>query len=294
MPASGEPIDLLFACDVRGAEAVAVSAYSALRASSRPTRVWMVEDGFDARLKRQMQATFESVPAYAGGRFIALGALPLAMPFWWSRAKWPLVACARFQVAEVLPAECRRCIYLDYDVCVGTDLSALFDMDLAGAPLGMVQNALADEKTRTYLRELGLDPARYGNSGVLLIDLDAWRQEGVAADLIRFSRTLPRDLWFPDQDMINLYFKDRWHPLDRRWNSADAGLPADGRVLHFTGPVKPWTVTGPDAALPGYQSWQAVRREIRLDLPRPSPWRRLARIGCLAAGKLYRQVARGR
>jgi lipopolysaccharide biosynthesis glycosyltransferase len=46
-----------------------------------------------------------------------------------------------------------------------------------------------------------------------------------------------------DQPLLNVVFADRINWLDRRYNASDLydlGVPADVRVMHFTGPNKPW------------------------------------------------------
>jgi lipopolysaccharide biosynthesis glycosyltransferase len=155
----------------------------------------------------------------------------------------------------------QRCIYLDIDILVGTDVGALFDLDLGGQPIGMVQNYDQPESVRAYVASLGCDPDEYGNTGVLLIDLDAWRREKVGTGLIEHGRSMRPDLWFFDQDMLNTYFMGHCQMLDRIWNVRDAGVTPDGRIQHFAGKPKPWETDPEAVSALGMIAWHRTRQE---------------------------------
>ena len=254
-----DPIDLALASDAEVLEGLSVAVFSALETSSRPVRVWVIEDGIPRREQTSLIESWRRVGSFAGATFVPMGELPLAMPTWWARKDWPLIAAARFQLGLVLPPEVKRCIYIDTDVLVGTDLDELIEFDLGGHPIGMVLNGGAGE-VRTYLRGIGLDPDHYGNSGVLLIDVEAWRREDAGRGLIELGRNMPPRLWFFDQDMLNAYFKGRCAWLEERWNYRDAGIEPAGRIQHFAGRGKPWLVTADRAQGAGERAWHRLHQ----------------------------------
>lgn len=163
----------------------------------------------------------------------------------------------RILLPEVL--SCRRTIYLDADTVTRTSLLPLWRMSLDGKSTGAVREAQAPWAAGpmgTDWRDLGMSPdTAYFNSGVLLIDLDAWRREGIgpaALDVLR--RTRPR---WGDQCALNAVLGGRWLELPRRWNlqTADAagrGIAwalwrgdveaalADPAVVHYSERIKPW------------------------------------------------------
>jgi lipopolysaccharide biosynthesis glycosyltransferase len=184
------------------------------------------------------------------------------------------VVWLRFLLPDLLP-EVARVLYLDADTLVLSPLAPLFATDLGGAPLGAVPNVvMADQRAR--LLALGLDDYRqFLNSGVLLLDLDRFREEGATSTLLRIAATRADDLLWPDQDTLNLVFAGRWHALHPRWNAQNTfwsepavaaeilgtGPLAEARrspaILHFEGPslCKPWHALN---AHPWRRVWHAT------------------------------------
>ncbi|KAF8335997.1 glycosyltransferase family 8 protein [Cantharellus anzutake] len=136
-----------------------------------------------------------------------------------------------------------RVIYLDADVLVRKDVSALWDSDLQGASLGAVQDVGIPMR----------DGSPYFNSGVLLMDLAKIREDREA--LLRVCHSL-KDSPVHEQDALNKHFKSRWRALDFRWNAQGLGtyanMPSAERdgldlermkiepyIVHFTGPLHP-------------------------------------------------------
>lgn len=262
---SGDTIDIMLASDLRGAEGLTVAAFSAIRSTRRPVRVWIMEDWIPEPVQARMDAALRVLPNHAGGGFGSLHRMPLALPSWWKRDEWPMSSCARFAAAEILPPDATRCVYLDYDVLVGTDIGALFDIDMGGMLVGMVPNWTSDERVLAYIRSLGLDPARYCNAGVMLIDVAAWRRGGIGPKLIEHGKKMPPRCWFFDQDMLNSFFRDRTLILDDRWNLRDAGADPGGNIIHFAGSGKPWSDDPGLAGLPAVEAWRRLRGEIAFE-----------------------------
>lgn len=170
-----------------------------------------------------------------------------------SRVMW-----FRVFLPELL-AESPRVLYLDCDTIVMDNLESLWQMPLDGALLGAIGNVFeAGQETRPA--RLGLaGPAAYFNSGVLLLNLDAWRREGITQRLLALARDPAARLVWPDQDALNLVCAGRWQPLHPRWNCQNslyffrqAGAvfgaaivreaTAQPGILHFEGGelAKPW------------------------------------------------------
>ena len=162
----------------------------------------------------------------------------------------------RLLLPHLLPPEVERVLYVDSDtLCVGP-LDALWGTELDGAVVAAARDPytrrLSDNGALPGITDtrLRLDPRQpYFNSGVLLIDTDAWRRAGVtdvAFDFIERHADVAR---YPDQDALNYALYDRWLRLPRRWNytmpyrleTAMGGNISDARIIHFVGPEKPWT-----------------------------------------------------
>ncbi|MFA5938151.1 MAG: glycosyltransferase family 8 protein [Sinimarinibacterium sp.] len=164
----------------------------------------------------------------------------------------------RVFLPELLPSE-SRVLYLDCDTQIVDDLQPLWRTDLCGAWLGAVANVFEPGK-QVHAAALGLpEPRRYFNSGVLLMDLDAWRRERCAERILALVRDRTTRLVWPDQDALNVTFAGHWKALDPRWNCQNslfffrhaaevfgaetvrAATESPG-ILHFEGGnlAKPW------------------------------------------------------
>ena len=168
------------------------------------------------------------------------------------------VVWLRFLLPDLL-AGVDRALYLDADTLIADSLTELEDLDLSGQPVGAVRNVMLPP-AQARVRSLGLSPAGFFNSGVLLLHLAVLRQEGLATRAAAAVTSLGDRLQWPDQDVLNVLFADRWAPLHPRFNAQNSlfewpdasdavhgpGARAEAvshpAVVHFEGPYlcKPW------------------------------------------------------
>ena len=130
---------------------------------------------------------------------------------------WPisLSSYARLFVGEMSPTSVDRVIYLDCDVVVGGALSALWNTDLHGKCLGAIQDTIP---SRTKIA-VGLAPQQpYFNAGVLLIDLNRWREQGIGKQCLDFIEAYRGRVTHHDQGVLNGVFKNQWVRLPLRYN----------------------------------------------------------------------------
>jgi lipopolysaccharide biosynthesis glycosyltransferase len=177
-------------------------------------------------------------------------------------AQWPKVVYARLLLADLLPIEIERVLYLDCDMLVRRPIEQLYEMDLEGKPLGAVPDALSpflmgrrDMRQNKDIFDLS-DP--YFNSGMLLADLVQWRRINVKAEVAAIAAKdwLPR-LYY-DQDVLNLVFRGRFLSLEWRWNTIDAQAAHEGldpAILHYTRRAKPWGVLSGILHSSAYARW---------------------------------------
>ena len=88
--------------------------------------------------------------------------------------------------------------------------------------------------------------AKYLNSGVLLIDLQAYRQERIEKKALQLIREKRIQLRQPDQTIFNAVLRTRWLELSPSFNMVTRARASFIRdfappvIVHFTGRVKPW------------------------------------------------------
>ncbi|MBQ9310950.1 MAG: glycosyltransferase family 8 protein [Bacteroidales bacterium] len=125
-------------------------------------------------------------------------------------------ASFRLLLPELLP-EYDKAIYIDCDMIVRQDIGRLYrDTELGRNLLGAVYEAAIEGQAARFLA-LGCDPARYFNSGFLLMNLAQMRRENTSRELLEACR-VPY-LEFPDQDALNIVCKGRVLPLSPLYNS---------------------------------------------------------------------------
>lgn len=176
--------------------------------------------------------------------------------------QWPSVVYSRLLLADLLPADIARVIYLDCDMMVRRPIEELFEVDLGGKPVGAVQDSLSpfimgrrDMRQNQDIFHCG---DAYFNSGMLVVDLALWREINIKSEVavIAGKNWLPR-LYY-DQDVLNLVFRDKWHKLDWRWNVIDAHPAHEAMgpaILHFTGKNKPWAIWAGILRTTAYARW---------------------------------------
>jgi lipopolysaccharide biosynthesis glycosyltransferase len=154
-------------------------------------------------------------------------------------------AYARLLIADLLPASIEHVLYLDCDIICTGALRPLWQLAGSMGLLGMVP----DREGEGWKALLGLQAdTTYYNSGVLLIDLAAWRKNDVAGRLREWLSVNPKKIRLADQDAINACLQDRIAPLPDCWNlqiGLNSGpLPVDrlasAALLHYNGQHKPW------------------------------------------------------
>jgi lipopolysaccharide biosynthesis glycosyltransferase len=151
---------------------------------------------------------------------------------------------ARLNIPELLPAHIKRALYIDADVLILQDINELLLADLQGAALGAVLDAMDLDRTSGSERLQGVpDVERYFNAGVLLIDLERWRQTCVSERAYRFLEQYP-ETPYADQDALNVACDGSWTMLDERWNFQQSrdllAWKTNAAIVHFVTADKPW------------------------------------------------------
>ncbi len=150
-------------------------------------------------------------------------------------SQYPEATYYRFLIPDMIQAD--RVVYLDCDTLVRRSLVDLFDVDLHGHPIAAAPDYALTHHMRNHdfnihnrgmsysvddyaLDVLDLDLTRrdYFNSGIMVMDLGAWRRAGLAARLMETCRT-GGVFAMADQDVMNRGLKGDFEPIDTRWNA---------------------------------------------------------------------------
>lgn len=170
----------------------------------------------------------------------------------------------RLLVPYLLPVSLKKAIYLDADLIVNANIGELWDIKIEDNYILAVQEqgekGLYLFSSLLNYKELGLDPMlKYFNSGVLVINLDKWREEDFPQKIFKYIEQNRQFVVWIDQDALNALLAHKWGELDHRWNlltqtfdnsSWERG-PIKERdvyerlihhpyIIHFNTPEKPW------------------------------------------------------
>lgn len=121
-----------------------------------------------------------------------------------------LSSYARLFLAELLPKDVDRILYMDCDMIVCDSLMALWNADLQGKVLGAVQDDISDS-TKAAVGLLPQDP--YFNAGLLLVNLVEWRAQGMGEACLDFIHRHEGMVIHHDQGVLNGVLKDKWYRL---------------------------------------------------------------------------------
>lgn len=155
-----------------------------------------------------------------------------------------VAAYYRLFIASLFP-QYNKILYLDCDLVVLGDVSELYRTELGDNIIGacpeeFVQNT---PEFRKYAEvALGLNPDVYINTGVLLINLDAFRKYQIEKKFVRLIKEYDFDLLDPDQAYINYLCQGKIMVLPNGWNKEPMPICCEGKenIVHYALYKKPW------------------------------------------------------
>lgn len=170
---------------------------------------------------------------------------------------WSIVTYYRLYVAELLPQEINLVLYLDCDTIVNGSLLSLFETDWAETAIGAVPD-MCTEWDEFYVRLQYDKQCGYFNAGVLLINLQYWRENNIGQKCLNFLSTNYNLIKNNDQDVLNCVLCNRKHNLPVTYNyqvqlrmpyffdtfsekmKTDVLTTSDPIIIHYAAELKPW------------------------------------------------------
>ena len=253
-----DEISIVLASDANYAQhgAVACASILANHRGERPIHFYYFDDGISEEKQAGLAATVTGLQG-------SITFIPTAGKEIQAHTSGHVnrAAYLRLLIPELVPQAVHRVIYLDTDLVVLDDIQELWEMDLQGKPVGAVPDLgiLASSRMRRQKEEtLGIQEGKlYFNSGVMVMDLEAWREKQYGDQVIRCVEE--GNFRHHDQDGLNKVFQENWRPLPLRWNVIPPVFTLPVKVLkksrwrnlalealerpaifHWAGKYKPW------------------------------------------------------
>lgn len=196
-------------------------------------------------------------------KVVELGDLKERFDFDIDTRGFDISAMARLFAPRVLPKEVKKALYLDCDTIICGSIRPLYETELGDRLVGMVMEPTVYKEMKN---SIGMGPEEpYYNSGVLLMDLEGWRNEDVLGQLLAFYKSRQGRLFACDQDTINGALRGRIFALPVKYNyftnyryfrystlvSLCAAYGAMGKeeyrmagkapvIIHYLGDERPW------------------------------------------------------
>ena len=161
----------------------------------------------------------------------------------------------RILIPKYIPGNIDRVIYLDIDLIVRKNITALWQENVDQVAMA----ACINPNMISHKSLLGLpNKSRYFNAGVLLINLMYWREHKIEKRLIECVSINSKRLKYWDQDALNIILHDQVKILSNKWNATESffikreeiedeydkevidKIFEDPFIVHFTGESKPW------------------------------------------------------
>jgi lipopolysaccharide biosynthesis glycosyltransferase len=245
-----DTIPVVASSDDNYAAPLSVMFVSLLENTSSPELIhFFVIDGGISELKKSLlkadAKTYGSQVTFLNVNNEAYASFP-------TKAHISAPAYYRISIPELFDASVEKAIYLDCDLIIKQDIQTLWGFELEEYPVAAIENI----SSSTY-KASGLKQCDYFNSGVMLINLKAWRERGISEKVREFKKNHPELICTNDQCALNGVFKGQWKRLPLSWNM-QSGLyrhsPQVDRLLksetdealwepaiiHYIGWSKPW------------------------------------------------------
>lgn len=164
----------------------------------------------------------------------------------------------RLMLPAILPQSITKVLYIDGDIICIDSIEELWNMPLDGIAAAAAPDMRCNDIRNLNRLSLGSND-EYLNAGVMLINLDWWRQNDVQNTAIHFISENQNICLFHDQDALNVVLHGNMQQFPIRYNLQEHFLEPfenqfisknhfddlqtalkDPSLIHYTGFRKPW------------------------------------------------------
>lgn len=161
--------------------------------------------------------------------------------------------------------------YIDADIICLKNVKEFFDINLNDNIIGAVPDLkkLGDERNKI----LELENHIYFNSGVLIINIEKWRELNLSEKIIDVINKNKDKIKYEDQDALNIVLKNKVKYIDKKYNCMDIESIDINKIglLHFAAHPKPWQI-----AFPISKICNSFNKNLYLYYEKQTPWENTA------------------
>ncbi len=161
----------------------------------------------------------------------------------------PEVTYYRLFAPFIINEKIDKLLYLDCDIIVNGKIDELYNLNIGDNIIAGCKNMLCKEMSHlntVFNTNLNLPITNdYINAGVLLIDVEKYRNYVSPDKIIRFINENRNNLKMQDQDVINKLFYGKIMHVDNKFNLQINTVEEDYktndvRIIHYSQRAKPW------------------------------------------------------
>jgi lipopolysaccharide biosynthesis glycosyltransferase len=285
-------MDIVFNINLLGMEGLGPTLTSLVRncSNSKELKIWFFCSNLKDQDKTNISYLLSQVSFEGTIKFIDYDAKVRFGHLRSLHGDW--TAYGRLLIGENIFSE--RALYLDSDLVVLLDVLTLKNIHFNGKVFAAVYGcslewALDHSFFTTHLN-WSLDNA-YFNSGVILFNLEMWREGDYTAKWNALAEKYPQDLISHDQTLLNAICDGKFLHLLKKYNnewspSMKKPEDADHSIIHFVGSPKPWDIFGQNIH-EGFEIWNSYTIDFW-----QSKYGKLSLIKILRAWRIKRSLVR--
>jgi len=210
-----DTLRVVYGSDDNYAKFMGISMYSLFETNTAFEKivVYILDCGITEENKQRLQKVADEWQREI--RFIDMRAAVDSLKLNMGAHKIAIASYARLFVAELLPQECQRVLYLDCDTLVMDLLAPLWSTEFGTALIAGAQ----DTVDSYFLDVIGLPQGtKYINAGILLVNVEAWRAENLQEQFMALIDKFGGNVPHHDQGTINAVCGERRVIIPLRYN----------------------------------------------------------------------------
>jgi len=178
--------------------------------------VYIIDDGIAEENKNKIEnmvGEYKRQVSFVSGESV-LGNSEISETFSYTGMRKNSHSYLKMFFERLMPDITGRMIYIDCDTAIEGDISELEYIDMYDKTIGMVLDSLIIDSKQS----VGLNKEdNYYNSGVILIDIDKWRERECSRRIMEHIKNV-RTYGTVDQDVLNIELKDEIVTLPIKYN----------------------------------------------------------------------------
>ena len=197
--------------------------------------VWIIEDAITKSNRIKLESSLD--PFMFTLKWInQKEVIPKDMQLPLDRNTYPLNIFMRIFIPYFIPYEVKKVLYLDVDMIINKDISELWDTNIEDYIAAAVTDSTCvyiKNNVKNY-KELNLPgDAKYFNSGLLLMNIEKWKEHDITRKVIETVNQNRQYTQFSDQYGLNVNLVNHWLELDPLWNYYADGKHPMPFNIHF-------------------------------------------------------------